>query len=236
MKPSESGKLDLLLAEFFYGCNISFAVVDSIYFKRLIKALRPAYNPPHRHLLSGKLLDKVHEKIEKRNSELVVKMDKEMILLVDEWQNSSYNRHNVVTMLATSNDQKIRLESFDFSSIRETGANVFDAVEKSVNIAKERYDATITSVLSDNAYNMTNMGNDAEKTLKLLYSTCNAHSGNLLAGDIIKKPQNAATMAKVMTIQKEFKKTGLEDRWWPQTSFVMSDTVDESTRCSRFDG
>lgn len=113
-------------------------------------------------------------------------------------------------MLATSNDQKIFLEAFDFSSLRETGLNILDAVEQSITIAKERYDASISSVLTDNAYNMTNMGNAAAKTLNLLYSTCNAHSGNLLAGDIIKKPPNGAIMAKVMKVQKAFKKTKLE--------------------------
>lgn len=67
----------------------------------MVKALRPAYNPPHRRLLSSKLLNKVHEKIEKRNSELISKMDKQMTLSIDGWQNSSSNRHNVVMMLAT---------------------------------------------------------------------------------------------------------------------------------------
>ena len=208
----DNKKLDDVLAEFFYGCNIPFAVADSIYFKNLIKALRPSYDPPHRRLLSGKLLDEAHEKIIKRNTNLVKQMDEEATLLVDGWQNSASNRHNVVTMLSTATDQKIFLESFDFSNIRETGSNLLEAVNESIKIAKDRYNATVTSILSDNAANMVNMGKSAQDSLNVVFSTCNAHSANLLAGDILKDSKRAATMSKVMMIQKEYKKTGLEDR------------------------
>lgn len=182
-----------------------------VYFKRMMKELRPAYNPPHRRLLSGQLLDKEHAKMEKRNSELIAKMNDEVVLLVDGWQNSSSNRHYVVTMLATSDDQKVFLEAFDFSGLRETSVNLIDAVEKSITLGKERYGAKIYAVLSDNANNMKGMGAGIE-TLQLLYSTCNAHTGNLLAGDILKKPQHAEIMANAMMVQKVFRKTGLEDR------------------------
>lgn len=104
------------------------------------------------------------------------------------------------------------LESFDFSSVRETGANLFDAVKQAITLAKERYDAEAYAILSDNAYNMVNMGAAGEKSLNLLFSTCNAHSGNLLAGDIMKTSQNSKVMEKVMNVRKEFKKTSLEDR------------------------
>lgn len=90
--PVENEKFDLMVAEFFYACNVPFAACESIYFKKLMNALRPAYNPPHRRQLSGKLLDKAHEKIGKRKSELISKMGKQVTLLVDGWQNSSSNR------------------------------------------------------------------------------------------------------------------------------------------------
>lgn len=211
VNPSESEKLDALTAEFFYGCNIPFNVADSMYFKNYIKALRPAYKPPQRLQLAGKLLDKAHENILKRNTDLINKMDKKVTLLIDGWQNSAANRHCVVTMLSTSNDQKVFLESFDFSSLRETGLNLSDALNRSIELAKERYDAEIYAVLSDNAYNMQSMGATAQ-SMDLLYSTCNSHSANLLAGDVLKTSKNSKIMDKVMIVQKEFKKTSLEDR------------------------
>lgn len=114
LKPVESEKIDLLAAEFFYGCNIPFRVAESKYFKKFVNALRPVYNIPNRRQFAGPLLDKTHDKIEIRNSELITKMDKRATLLIDGWTNSSANREYVAVMLATSNDQKVFLESFDF--------------------------------------------------------------------------------------------------------------------------
>lgn len=211
VKPAETDKLHKLAAEFFYGCNIPFNVADSIFFEKFVKALRPAYKPPNRRQLATKLLDQSHEKMEKRNVEMIKQMDNKVTLLIDGWQNSSANQHCVVMMLSTSNDQKVFLESYDFSSVRETGVNLNDAVEKSIELAKERYDAEVYAVLSDNAYNMQNMGAQARKR-NLLYSTCNAHSANLLAGDILQTKKYSNIMDKVMSVQKDFKRTSLEDK------------------------
>lgn len=49
----EAEKLNILMAEFFYGCNVSFNTADSKYFKNFISALRPAYKPPNRKLIAG---------------------------------------------------------------------------------------------------------------------------------------------------------------------------------------
>lgn len=85
-------------------------------------------------------------------------MDKEAVLLIDGWTNSSANRQYVATMLATADDQKVFLESFDFSSTRETGVNLFDAAKVSIDLAKDRYDANVYGASSDNASNMQTMG------------------------------------------------------------------------------
>lgn len=78
-----------------------------------------------------------------------------------------------------SDDQKVFLESFDFVSVRETGLNLHDVLQQSIQLAKERYGAEVYAVLSDNAHNMQNMG-AAAKDMNLLYSTCNSHSAKLV--------------------------------------------------------
>lgn len=211
VKPTESKSIDEAMALFFYGCNIPFLAADSEYFKAFVKALRPAYKSPNRRRLAGDLLDTTHEKIDKRNLELIKKTNNRATLLVDGWKNSAKNHHYVVMMLATSDDQKVFLEAFDFSDIRETGENLIDAVDKAIALAKERYDADVYAVLTDNAYNMQCL-RSASESLHFLYSTCNAHSANLLAGDILKVSKYSSVMSKVMTVQKDFRRTTLEDR------------------------
>lgn len=209
MSTGESDKLDLLMAEFFFGCNVPFAACESEYFKKFINALRPAYKPPNRRKLATKLLDKTNDKIMKRNSEMMVKMDKQATLLIDGWQNSSANKHNIVTMLATADDHKVLLESFDISSSRETTENLVEIAEKSIALAEERYGAEVYACISDNARNMTSMG---RKLDGIMFTTCNAHTANLLAGDILKTAKYSKIMANVMKVQKEFRKTGLASR------------------------
>lgn len=140
---NESHKIDELLGEFVYGCNISFRACDSKYFKDFVSALRPSYQIPNRRRLAGSLLDKAHDKIEKSKSKTIAKMDKQATLLIDGWENSAANKHNVVVMLATANDEKVMLESFDTSAERDTAKNLVEIVKKSVDLAKQRYEAEV---------------------------------------------------------------------------------------------
>lgn len=205
---TESEKIDLLMAEFFYGCNVPFNACASKYFKNFIRALRPSYQIPNRHRLAGSLLDTTHDKIIKSNMELVSQTDKQATLLIDGWQNSSANKHIVVVMLATSNDQKVMLESFDTSAERDTTDKMVEIVNKSVDLAKQRYDAEVFACVTDNARNMTSMGT----RIGILFTTCNAHTGNLLAGDILKSTEFSNIMTKILIVQKDFRRTPLESR------------------------
>lgn len=146
------------MARFFYGCNISFRTAESKYFKDFVRGLRPAYTPASRKQLGSKLLDRTHDVIEKQKIEIAIKMDKQAVLLIDGWQNSAANKHLIVTMLATSNGPSVILEAFDFSTTREFSVNLFEAANKSIALAKERYDVAVYACISDNANNMTCMG------------------------------------------------------------------------------
>lgn len=210
LDPVDNDKLDELLAEFFFACNVPFSTCDSVYFKRLLAALRPAYKPPNRKKLVESLLPKVNNKIEGQKKDFAKKMDKEATLLIDGWTNSSSNQQNVVAMLSTANDEKIFLESFDISENRETSEKLVEIVKECADLSKEKYDTEIYAVVTDNAANMTCMGSQIKPDM--MFTTCNSHTGNLLAKDVIAARKYATIMSKVMTVQKDFKKPGLEAR------------------------
>lgn len=109
-------------------------------------------------------------------------------------------------------------------------------MQKATIIAGQRYGTTVYAIVSDNAFNMQSMGTSSVEILNLLYTTCDAHSANLLAGDIIKKPQYSKIMSKVMLVQKDFKRTRLEDRslkaGGKKTSSIMHNTLDKSKKRS----
>jgi len=54
------------VANFFFGCDIPFAVADSVFFRRMVDALKVAsvaYKPPHRMALSDKYVDIVETRV-----------------------------------------------------------------------------------------------------------------------------------------------------------------------------
>lgn len=68
---AENAKIDELHAEFSYGCNVPFVACDSIYFKKFVNSLRPAYTPPNRKKIATTLLNTEHDKIEQTNKNTV---------------------------------------------------------------------------------------------------------------------------------------------------------------------
>lgn len=63
MSKSERQDVDMLIAKFFFGCNIPFSVCQSVHFKNLIKKLRPSYPVSCRNKLSGSFLDQVYDSV-----------------------------------------------------------------------------------------------------------------------------------------------------------------------------
>lgn len=106
-------------------------------------------------------------------------------------------------MIHNSNGDRQFIEARDISEDAETGDKLSEILDQSVQISKKSHVATVFALVSDNASNMIKMGKNVNHYL--WHSTCNSHSGNLLAEDIIDQDLNVAD------ILKEFKNTPLEN-------------------------
>lgn len=71
-------------------------------------------------------------------------------------------------------------KSYDMTEESETGEVLVKNCKDNVEVAREKYNAHVYAVVSDNAAYMVKMG----KLLKQWHVTCNSHSGNLLMKDI----------------------------------------------------
>ena len=60
---NQKDELDLQVARFFFSANIPFNVVENLEFTKLLKKLRPGYEPPNRKQISSELLVKVNEEV-----------------------------------------------------------------------------------------------------------------------------------------------------------------------------
>ena len=191
--------INLALAKFFFGCNISFNVVESNLFKEFIKLLNPDYQIPSRKKLLNQLLDKVHSEI---ISEAMQEHETVGVLLIDGWKNSAANSKLVVCTIHTIMDKNMYLNSWNLTGVRETGDALTKIVHEATEIAKSKFNIRIYAVVSDNASAMISMGN----SVNLWHVTCASHSGNLLAKSLV----NVKFAESVNHLLREFKQPGLE--------------------------
>ncbi|XP_018403329.1 PREDICTED: uncharacterized protein LOC108780192 [Cyphomyrmex costatus] len=197
--PHSHDIIDLALAKFFFGCNISMNVIESELFREFIKLLNPYYKVPSRKKLSHQLLDKVHNEIISKD----VKQHETMgVLLIDGWKNSAANSKLIVSTIHTVMDKSVYLNSWDLTGIRETGEVLIKIVNEATEIAKNKFNIRIYAIVSDNASAMILMGNSVD----LWHVTCASHSGNLLAKSLV----NSKYAESVNRLLREFKQPGPE--------------------------
>ncbi|EEZ99876.1 hypothetical protein TcasGA2_TC002658 [Tribolium castaneum] len=210
-------EINKALGKFIVGCNIPFHVVDSIHFKDFLRVLRPAYQPPCRKTVSGTILNSLYDEINEDDQNSIGKFS---VMMIDGWKNSANNTKQVVTILkSTRSDKCIFLEAYDVTTTPETGEKLSELCNLSVELAKTKFKTEIYAVVSDNAANMLKMG---KLTSDLMHTTCNSHTGNLLAKDLISKE----LCSKVITILKEFKHPNLEKELQSQGGSKIKLAVD----------
>lgn len=146
--------INLSFAELFIGTNVAFSAVESDHFKRFVQKLRPTHKPPARKALSTTLIDKVYD----NHIKLKTPMDKESVLLIDGWKNSSANTKNVLRMIHNIGGQQHILDFWDLTRVSENSENVTKVIKKASELTKEKYDTDVYVVVSDNASPMVKIG------------------------------------------------------------------------------
>lgn len=212
--------MDRMLAYFFFGCNIPFNMVESPWFIQFIEKLNPDYSPPNRRYLADVLVDVVYQDLQNEKRKMLD--GSESVLLVDGWKNLVANTNNVVFCLSNYDTKIIFfLESYDFTSKKETADELSEVLDDAVHKSIENYNTDIVGVVSDNASNMTAMRRHAD----VWFSTCHSHSGNLLAkslvdGDFAKEVQELVIEFRKPALEREIMnrggtklKLGSETRW-----------------------
>ncbi|XP_063219679.1 uncharacterized protein LOC134529475 isoform X2 [Bacillus rossius redtenbacheri] len=187
------------LGKLIFGCNIPLSVVDSNHFKNFVKTLRPSYRPPVRKTLATTILDAEYE--ECRTS---LKFGEHSVLLIDGWKNEAANTKNIAAMIHNAAGDIGFLDAWDLSGESETGSALKDIVSQAIVSARDLYNTELYAVCSDNAANMMKMG----KIIDLWHITCNSHTGNLLAKELV-PPQLAS---RVNTLLKAFTSADQEVR------------------------
>lgn len=170
------------LAQFIYGVNLPFRVVEGLTFKSFVKAIRPSYVKflPSRKTLSTSLLEESYERVielEKKN------VENESCLLADSWKFGPSKDQHFAIMLHNANSNGQFVDSFDMTTTRESAENLETAICDAKAFCQTNYDTNCFCLVTDNAKNMQKAGRLVNH--HMLYSNCNAHVANLLSKDVL---------------------------------------------------
>lgn len=202
----EKKKLDLQVARYIYATNTAFRAVEHQEFKTLIKMLRPGYTPPSRYVISNQLLDEVHASIQSAIKENL--LNKNVCLTLDGWSNVHNDPIIGICVTDIETNQVHLLESIDSSGHGHTAEYLLQVLKNSIRKCYEEYKCNVTSVVTDNASNMTKMRSDLFKELDqkdILTYGCSAHILNLLAHDLEGGLETPDLKENIKTICKYFR-------------------------------
>lgn len=208
VRTSEATKeeLDEKVAEFVFGCNIPFGVVEHPLFKAMVSALRPGYTPPTRKSLGTKQLDSVHNKLQSRMKSML--KDKIVTMQQDGW--STQQNDPVIASSVVSSGKGYFVDAKDTGTTHKTAENLKDMVKESKSKAEGSYECKVRSFVTDNARNMVKLRHELEKEDdSLITYGCLSHVFNLLGQDLTPAP----VMKHVIEINKYFRNHHMPSAW-----------------------
>ena len=208
MRTSQSNKeeLDDTIAEFVYGCNLPFTIVEHDLFKTMIRKLRPGYKPPTREALRTKHLDSVHCKLQ---AHMKTKLNNKIVTMQqDGW--STVQNDPVIATSVTCEGKGYFVDAKDTGTMQKTAENCKAMILDSRDTAEQSYGCKVKTFVTDNARNMEKMRNELENDDDSVVTYgCLAHVLNLLGQDIT--PQ--ALIKHITEINKFFRNHHVPSAW-----------------------
>ena len=150
----EKDKIDVALAEFFYATNTPFQRVEHPAFKKLLKMLRPSYQPPDRKVLASELLEKVHDNCVQKASGIL--KDEHVTLSLDGWSNV-HNQPIVCVAATTSQGETYLVDSVDTKDNSHTAEYLQTLAESAVENSESTFKFKVVGFVTDNTGNVTKL-------------------------------------------------------------------------------
>lgn len=177
MNKDKKDKLDKLLAEFIFSCNIPMQTIENGHFKKLVNELCSDYKIPCVKTLKGKLLNNLAAEVDNKVKREVKTLG---TIMLDGWKNSANNSKEESFLVKPRKGEVFFLTSTDFTKLKESSENLTNAIVDAMELSLTKYNVEIDSIVTDNAFNMR----AAAKNINVISYGCKAHVGNLALIDI----------------------------------------------------
>lgn len=206
-------ELDKQIARAIFATNCSFRSIEHKEVRKAIEMLRPGYVPPSRFQLSSIILDEIFE--DEKSKYCKNLSGKSVCMSLDGWSNI-HNEPIICVVLTAEDGNSFLFESIDTSGHSHTSDYLADIAVDVINKCDTEFNCKVTSIVTDNAANMSSMRKKLSQLLNLKYPIitygCSAHILNLLSKDLeIKQIKE-----HVLQIVKYFRNTHLPNAWYKQ--------------------
>lgn len=181
----EKEELDLLVAKFFYSCNIQFAAANDKDWLKLVSKLRPGYTPPKREALATTLLDKVYEDL---HNKMKTKVEgKEVCIAQDGW--SDVHNSPIISHTMVVEGKSFLLNAVECGSSTKDAKYCAEQLEKAIEEVKN-FGGNPVCAVTDNCPTMVSMrGLLSAKSPEILFNGCSSHMLNCLSKDVSPQAQ-----------------------------------------------
>lgn len=171
-------KLEVLFSNFMFACKEPFVLVENEHFRIFLNALRPEFVIPNRKKIASSLLNSCFDALVDENRE---KNKENATLMLDAWTNSATNSKIMTSMVKIrSSGKEMVIKAVEVSGETLNSDKVSELQEDAVQIAENKFNLKIDSVLSDNDATMRKAGKDS----MLIDYGCLSHEGNLFMKDV----------------------------------------------------
>src|SRR5579859_998022 len=207
---SAKADLDIQAAMWCFMGNHPFTMFENSFAKAFLHRLNPAYKPPSRNAISGRLLDSIYTQVKSRTEEVIASFHN-INVITDE--STDINSSRIFNLSIHSIDGSIHYVSEDIQTISMTAFAAAEWLRKHlINVSNHNLNR-INSITNDTCSTMFSMWGEVEKYPDLkhvFFIPCDSHGIQLLVKDLLQIPRFNEVIQKAQFLVSSFRKAPLQ--------------------------
>lgn len=203
MTPSDKQVIDERCANWIYCQDLPFNTVEDKEFREFIALLRPAYKPPSKYEISGKLLDNAYDNMLMSLNDAI--SGKKVTIMQDGW--STVQNDPVIVHAISDGTRTVFLNAVPSGDNLKDATFCLKLLKEAMRFAEEKFKVKIVACVTDNCSTMRLLREKLEQIEPdILVYGCNAHLLNLIGRDLSK----VELTDRIKTVQKFYRNHHME--------------------------
>ena len=203
-------ELDIKAAMWCFMGNHAFTMFENPFGKSFLQSLNPAYIPPSRHAISGRLLDAVYSQVRTQTDELIASLP-HINVITDE--STNINKAKICNISIHSEHGSIHYLSEDILAKRMTASAAAEWLRNHLLTLSNGDLSRLNSLGTDTCKVMLNMCLQLQQYDDLkhcFFIPCDSHGIQLLIKDLLQIPRFQEVLKQAQTVVKAFRKAPLQ--------------------------